>query len=370
MSKSKFEERKKRVAEIMGKMDKAVENHFTTPEQLKEYIAFMSKFYDYSPRNSSLIQSQFKGATAVGSFKFWEDKGYSVKKREKGIQILVPNKVAPKFKDKEGKWKNLKYASKEEKEQIEKGQLEKKEGKMYFNVSHVFDISQTNAKVSDLPEIFPNRWLEGEVHGYNTIMSSLYDIAEEMEVSVGEPFGELGSAKGAFYHSVDANNNGHIGLNPRNSELQNVKTMIHELAHAKLHHSNHENHTKLLDAEKEFQAEMVAYSVASYFGIDTSDYSLQYLYSWTKNKEIRDKATLMYRYMSGYQNLKILASLHNAGVNIPSGLSTALSTIGTVYGIQHYLIGFSFNNNPSFLHWDYIFIIYNYFRFFNDPINR
>lgn len=293
MSKSKFEERKKRVAEIMGKMDKAVENHFTTPEQLKEYIAFMSKFYDYSPRNSSLIQSQFKGATAVGSFKFWEDKGYSVKKREKGIQILVPNKVAPKFKDKEGKWKNLKYASKEEKEQIEKGQLEKKEGKMYFNVSHVFDISQTNAKVSDLPEIFPNRWLEGEVHGYNTIMSSLYDIAEEMEVSVGEPFGELGSAKGAFYHSVDANNNGHIGLNPRNSELQNVKTMIHELAHAKLHHSNHENHTKLLDAEKEFQAEMVAYSVASYFGIDTSDYSLQYLYSWTKNKEIRDKATLL-----------------------------------------------------------------------------
>src|SRR5699024_1287739 len=134
---------------------------------------------------------------------------------------------------------------------------------------------------------------EGEVDRYETVMDSLSAVASDMDVSVGNPFHEIGSAEGAYYHSVEAKNNGHIGLNPRNSELQNVKTMIHELAHAKLHHSNHENHLGLSDAEKEFQAEMVAYYTASYFGIDTSDYSLGYLASWTKGKELGDKEKLL-----------------------------------------------------------------------------
>src|SRR5699024_4625806 len=154
---------------------------------------------------------------------------------------------------------------------------EQEKGKMYCRIGHVFGVSQTNAKAEDLHERFPNRWMEGDVDRYETVMDSLSAVASDMDVSVGNPFHELRSARGADYHSVEANSNGHIRLNPRNSELQNVKTMIHELAHAKLHHSNHENHLGLSDAEKEFQAEMVAYSTASYFGIDTSDYSLGYL---------------------------------------------------------------------------------------------
>lgn len=142
-----------------------------------------------------------------------------------------------------------------------------------------------------MPEIFPNKWIEGEVENYETVMSSLNAIAREMDVTVGSPFEELGSAKGAFYYGVEATNKGHIALNPRNSELQNVKTMIHELAHAKLHAGN--KGLKMSAEEKEFQAEMVAYSTASYFGIDTSDYSLQYLASWTKGKELKDKEQLL-----------------------------------------------------------------------------
>lgn len=44
---------------------------------------------------------------------------------------------------------------------------------------------------------------------------------------------------------------------------------------------------------KEFQAEMTAYAVSSYFGIDTSEYSLGYLASWTQGKELKDKAQLL-----------------------------------------------------------------------------
>src|SRR5699024_7588987 len=151
-----------------------------------------------------------------------------------------------------------------------------KKSRLYFSIGHVFDVSQTNAKASDLTEIFPNRWLEGSVDDYNVLMDSFKGIAEDLNVTDGDPLDELGLAKEGFYPDVDAEDYiSHIGLNPRNSELKNVKTIIHELAHAKLHSGD--KGLKMTSEEREFQAEMVAYSVASYFNIDTSDYSLQYL---------------------------------------------------------------------------------------------
>ncbi|NBJ68737.1 MULTISPECIES: ImmA/IrrE family metallo-endopeptidase [Clostridia] len=286
-------DKKQQVEQLTNEMNQAIENYFATPEQLKEYLAFMGNFYQYSLRNTALIHSQFQGARAVGSFKFWKEKGFPVKKGEKGIQILVPNKTVPKFKTEDGKWKHMRDATDEEKEKLEANQLEKKRSRLYFSIGHVFDISQTEATSSDLPHIFPNKWLDGQVENYKDTMEILKILANEMKVSVGEPFEELGAAKGAFYYGVSGKENGHIGLNPRNSEVQNVKTLLHELAHAKLHHVKHENHYKLSTAEKEFQAEMTAYTVASYFGIDTSDYSLSYLANWTKGKDLQDKEKLL-----------------------------------------------------------------------------
>lgn len=288
MSKKKlsWEEKKERIDVITAQMDESIESYFTTADEMKEYLRFMSQFYQYSPRNIALMHNQFSGAEAVGSFKFWKEKGYHVKKGEKGIQVLVPNQTSPKFKDEEGKWKNLKYANENERKQVDNGQLEKKNGKLFFSIGHVFDISQTNAKASDLPEIFPNRWLEGTVDNYAIIMDSLHRIGDNLNVTIGEPLSEFGTAKGGYYPAVN-----YIGLNPRNSDLQNVKTLIHELAHAKLHHG--ERGRLLSSEEKEFQAEMTAFSVASYFGIDTSDYSLKYLSGWTKGKELKDKSELL-----------------------------------------------------------------------------
>lgn len=288
-----WEKRREEIRNTMASMDEQIASYFETPEQLGEYLAFMAKMYDYSPRNSAMIQGQFSGAVAVGSYKFWKDKGFSVNKGESGIKVLVPSKAADRFKSTDGQLKNVRSATKQEKEQIEKGQLEKINGSTYFNFGHVFDVSQTNAKASDLPTIFPNRWLEGSVENYALIMNTLNQIADDLNVSVGLPLGELGAAKGAFYHSINNENDtkGHIGLNPRNSELQNVKTMIHELAHAKLHAG--EKVLTLSSEEKEFQAEMVVYTTASYFGIDTSDYSLSYLAHWTQGKELKEKERLL-----------------------------------------------------------------------------
>ncbi|WP_144572534.1 LPD25 domain-containing protein [Bacillus paramycoides] len=280
------EEKKEAVQALTKKMEKSIEGYFRTPGDLKDYLSFMAKFYQYSPSNISLIQSQFEGAKAVGSFSFWKEKGFAVKKGEKGIQILVPNRTIAKFKDKEGTWKTVTKANEEEKKQIESKSVEVKPGRLYFAVGHVFDVSQTNAKAEDLPRIFPNRWLEGSVKDYKSLYRGMEAVAEKNGVKIIEPKQELGVAKGVSYTLTKE-----VALNPRNSELQNVKTLLHELAHAKLHTA--ETHMNYTAPEKEFQAEMTAYAVSSYFGIDTSEYSLGYLASWTQGKEMKDKTKLL-----------------------------------------------------------------------------
>ncbi|TKH14952.1 ImmA/IrrE family metallo-endopeptidase [Bacillus wiedmannii] len=279
-------EKKEAVQALTKKMEKSVEGYFRTPGDLKEYLTFMAKFYHYSSSNISLIQSQFEGARAVGSFSFWKEKGFPVKKGEKGIKILVPNRTVAKFKDKDGTWKSVTKASEQEKKQIESKSVEVKPGRLYFAIGHVFDVSQTNAKAEDLPRIFPNRWLDGSVTDYKSLYKGMEAIAEKNGVKIIEPKQELGVAKGVSYTLTKE-----VALNPRNSELQNVKTLLHELAHAKLHTA--ETHMNYTAPEKEFQAEMTAYAVSSYFGIDTSEYSLGYLASWTQGKEIKDKTMLL-----------------------------------------------------------------------------
>lgn len=284
-------EKKAEIQSLIDQMDKSVEKYFESQEDLLEYLTFMSKFYNYSPSNAALIQSQFRGAQAVGSYKFWKEQGYSVKKGEKGIKILVPQKVKGKFQDENGQWKYLEEATEKEKELIEQKKLKSYPGRTVFGIGHVFDVSQTTCPESDLPKVFPNKWLEGEVKNYKAFMDALNKVADSMGVKIVPPRHELGAAKGAFYPLDNV-----ISLNPRNSELQNVTTLIHELAHAKLH--TKEKLYETSTSEKEFQAEMVSYVVSAYFGLDTPEgvkekKSLSYLSHWTKGKNLRDKTKLL-----------------------------------------------------------------------------
>ncbi|UYX11366.1 pentapeptide repeat-containing protein [Clostridium perfringens] len=280
------EEKRKDIDFLVKQADEKIDKVFSSSNDLKEYLSFMAKFHNYSYRNSILIEEQFRGAVAVGSFAFWKEKGYSVNKGEKGIKILVPTKLGDRFIAEDGTIKLISKANEKEKQLIKSGELETLEGAIKFKQGYVFDVSQTNMPSSELPKIFPNKWLEGDVKNYKAFYKSLENVASKIGVKIIEPKSELGLVKGVSYTST-----GEVALNPRNSELQNVKTLIHELAHAKLHTvETRDNYTK---AEKEFQAEMVALSVSSYFGINTEEYSLRYLSEWTKNATFKDKEKLL-----------------------------------------------------------------------------
>lgn len=278
------EEKKKEIDKLINKIDDRLKERTNSLEDVAELTKFMTQFYQYSLSNSLLIAEQFRGATAVGSFKFFSDMGFKINKGEKGIKILIPKKTTY-FTDENGERKQLKYATKEEKAKIKSGEIPTKTFTS-FSVGNVFDVSQTNAKASDLPKLFPNRWLEGEIKDYSLFYRGMEKVADHIGVKIIEPKSELGVAKGVSYTMTKE-----VALNPRNSELQNAKTLLHELAHAKLHtKETHQNYTK---AEREFQAELVAFSVCQYFNIDTSEYSLNYLKNWTKDTDIPTKKSLL-----------------------------------------------------------------------------
>lgn len=285
-NKKSKEDKEREVNELLEKANEGIEKCFISPEQFKELASYMSKFYNYSFRNTFLIQEQFEGAFAVGSFAFWKEKGFTVNKGEKGIKILVPNKLSDYFINSKGEEVKLSKATPEEKRLIEQGEIEVRKGKLIFNQGYVFEVSQTNAKAEDLPKIFPGRWLEGEVQNYDLMYKAMENIAKKIGVRIIEPKGELGAVKGVSYPLTKE-----VALNPRNTQLQNVKTLIHELTHAKLH--TMETRDNYTTNAKEFQAEMGAYVVCSYFGLDTSEYSFRYISSWTEDVELKDKEKLI-----------------------------------------------------------------------------
>ncbi len=320
-----------RVEKLIFSVNEELARLTASEEEIKELLNFKNRFHQYSLRNMTLVQKQFKGAVAVGSFQFWKEQGFHVKKGEKGIEILIPVTVQT-FQAEDGKSKSVKYATKEEQEKINRGEIKVtpmtrfKVGHVFditqtnaqvsdlpklfpkrwldgeqekinrgeikvtpmtrFKVGHVFDITQTNAQVSDLPKLFPKRWLDGEVTNYPLFYQGLEKIGHSIGSRIETSQEELGSSRGQTHIWTKD-----IELNKRNSELQNIKTILHELGHAKLH--TRENYQRYSRQEQEFQAELIAYAVCSYFDLDVSDYSLPYLKGWTQHTDIPTRTKLL-----------------------------------------------------------------------------
>jgi len=87
------EDYQKEVQALTDKMETQLASHFVSQESIKEHLDFMSRFHRYSTRNMLLIEEQFQGARAVGSYAYWEKQGVQVQKGEKGIKIFVPSPV-------------------------------------------------------------------------------------------------------------------------------------------------------------------------------------------------------------------------------------------------------------------------------------
>lgn len=265
------------VREITDKLEQGIKELFES-EKFKEYLTTMSKFYNYSFNNTLLIAMQKPDATLIAGYTSWQRNfDRHVMKGEKGIKILAP---AP-------------YKAQEEREKIDPATQKPvldADGKPVtetvevmrpaFKVVSVFDVSQTDGK--ELPDIAVDE-LTGSVENYAAFFEAL-----KQESPVPISFEDIpGGAKGYFSHAENR-----IAIQEGMSEIQTVKTAIHEIAHAKLHAINPDE--KIAPEErkdrhtKEVEAESVAYTVCQRYGIETSDYSFGYIAGWSSDKDTKE----------------------------------------------------------------------------------
>ena len=265
------------VREITDKLEQGIKELFES-EKFKEYLTTISKFYNYSFNNTLLIAMQKPDATLIAGYTSWQRNfDRHVMKGEKGIKILAP---AP-------------YKAQEEREKIDPATQKPvldADGKPVtetvevmrpaFKVVSVFDVSQTDGK--ELPDIAVDE-LTGSVENYAAFFEAL-----KQESPVPISFEDIpGGAKGYFSHAENR-----IAIQEGMSEIQTVKTAIHEIAHAKLHAINPDEKVAPEERKdrhtKEVEAESVAYTVCQRYGIETSDYSFGYIAGWSSDKDTKE----------------------------------------------------------------------------------
>lgn len=235
---------------------------FLDSDKYKDYLTKMSQLNNYSNRNLRLILAQNPEARQVASFKQWKENfDRYVKKGEKALRIFKP----------------MTKIKKDENNQPILDKNGKPETVTFFGLVPVFDVSQTEGK--DMPKAAEVKEQLTDLD-YANLYRALMAIAKENDVSVR--FEEMENNKHGYY-SVPENQ---IVL--RSNEMnkaQIIKTFLHEMAHAELHHADNPQKENLTRSTAELQAESVAYVVSSYYGIDTSEYSFNYLSGWSADKE-------------------------------------------------------------------------------------
>ncbi len=244
-------ENSNRVKEITDKLEAGIQAMFDS-EAFKKYLKTLSKFHHYSVSNTILIAMQRPDATLVAGYSAWKNNfDRQVKKGEQGIKIIAPAPIKKQM-EVDGEIQEVVIPT--------------------FKVVNVFDVSQTEGR--ELPSIGVNE-LTGDVSQYEDFFNSL-----EKTCPVPIEFEQIrGSAKGYFDPAMQR-----IAIRENMSQIQTVKTLIHEMAHQKLHSGEE----KLARNTKEVEAEAVAYTVSQHFGIDTSDYSFAYIASWSKTKTMEE----------------------------------------------------------------------------------
>ena len=267
-----------KLKEITDRLEQGITELFES-ERYKEYLRVMSKFHNYSFNNTLLIAMQKPDASLVAGFSSWKNNfGRNVMKGEKGIKIIAPSP----FTVKQEVEKTDPQTGKPVIGKDGKPVTEEKEIKVpAYRVVSVFDVSQTEGR--ELPDIAVDE-LTGDVDRFKDFFAALEQVSP---VPVG--FEKIEGGAHGYYHLEEKR----IAIDEGMSDLQTLKTAIHEIAHAKLHDIDlnapkEEQKPRVDRRTREVEAESVAYTVCQHYGLDTSDYSFGYVAGWSSGKELAE----------------------------------------------------------------------------------
>ncbi|WP_444505513.1 LPD25 domain-containing protein [Clostridioides difficile] len=269
-----------RMKEITDRLETGIQELFES-ERYKAYLTSMAKFHSYSFNNTLLIAMQ--GGQLVAGYNKWRDDFHrNVKKGEKAIKILAPAPFKAKKEVQKLDAQGRPVMGKDGKPVTEVQEIQVPA----FKIVSVFDVSQTEGE--PLPSIGVEE-LTGSVERYGEFFKALEQTSP---VPIG--FEDIPGGSHGYYHLTEKR----IAIQEGMSELQTLKTAIHEIAHSKLHAIDPEapaiEQADRPDSRtREVQAESVAYAVCQHYGLDTSDYSFGYVAGWSSGKDLKElKASL------------------------------------------------------------------------------
>ena len=265
----------KNIADILSTLENGVHTLMNS-NNFKDYLRFMASFPSYSYRNSLLLYLQCKERGTVPSlfapYRKIQQMHRHIKKGAKSYYVIAPHQYKKKKSD---------------------GTDEEKLG---FHIAHTFEVlsqSEPDDASGEIPELCQR--LTGDLSD-TSLLDTIVSVSP-VPVSF-EPI--PGDANG-FFDKTQLS----ICVDNSNAKTQQVKTLLHEIAHA-WHYSLDPDFETSSTATKETIAEATAYTVCQHLNISSEDYSFGYLALYNKN----DKDLSVFK-----QNLKLIQKISNQIIN-------------------------------------------------------
>lgn len=233
-----------RVAQATDRLIAALEAGHS--QALKDYLAAVARFHNYSVGNTILIYTQRADATRVAGYRAWQRLGRNVKHGEKGILIMAP--IVRRRKE---------QSSNEEDDRV-----------LAFRSAHVFDVSQTDGR--PLPEFARTKGDPGER------LDRLLRFATGKGIVV-ETVDSMGAAEGASL-------GGRILLRRGLTPPEAFSTLAHEIAHELMHRKPETRDARRMVRETE--AEAVAYVVCQAAGLEGGTAASDYIQLYNGDKAV------------------------------------------------------------------------------------
>ena len=249
---------------------------FKDSERYKKMLEVASKFYRYSATNQILIALQDENASYVAGFKKWAEMGYKVNKGAKSLTIRGFERKDFTTEEEWAAW--VESAKDETAKRYRKSASTKNADGSYTYIGYppcrVFDIAQTNCDTLNFTRL--NADFKDFEEAKNCLLAT---SVCPVEFKRKEEDARLSHAHGFFSRMENK-----IVVCSEASSSDLLRTLVHEIAHSRLHAEKN----NLSKDTKEFQAESVAYIVCNHLGLDTSDISFEYLSFHAKDFEKED----------------------------------------------------------------------------------
>ena len=237
------------------------------PQAWQAWLKFSSQFHRYSFGNALLIMLQDPQATHVAGYQAFKSMGRQVRRGETGIKVLAPiTRHEPRL-DNAG-----------QPVRDDQGRVLQRTHVVATKPVTVFDIRQTDGPPLPDPKIGEVALLTGQAPV--GLWDRLQGLLEERGFNVRRG-ADLGGPNGSTDFAQRL-----VMVRDDVDDAQAVKTLAHEAGHVILHPDQQGRDCRGI---LEVEAESVAYMVTNAHGLDSSQYTFNYVAGWALNAVTEDR---------------------------------------------------------------------------------